>query len=86
MPKTKLTINSKTLFPIDKIKEHIKEAFTVSDTLGPAIITKGNRPAYAIIRIGDDHDVDQTLAEEIAHARSASKGTFTTEPYWWEKG
>ena len=86
MPKTKLTINSKTLFPIAEIKTRLKEAFTVSDTLGPAIITKGNRPAYAIIRIDDEHDVDHALAEQIAHARSASKGTFTTEPYWWEKG
>lgn len=86
MPKTKLTINSKILFPIDKIKEHIKEAFAVSDTLGPAIITKGNRPAYAIIRIYDEKNVDHALAEQIAHARSAAKGTFTAEPYWWEKG
>lgn len=91
MSKTTFTINAKTLFPIDKLKDCLKEAFAVSETIGPAIITKGNRPAYAIIRIRDnDPDSDpaaisRALAEQIDFARTSSKGHITTEPYRWKK-
>ena len=88
MSKTTFTINAKTLFPIDKIKEHLKEAFTVSETLGPAIITKGNRPAYAIVRIDDNDlysdqdELRQYLADQIDLARVSSRGTVTTKSDW----
>ena len=87
MSKTTFTINAKTLFPIDKIREHLKEAFTVSETLGPAIITKGNRPAYAIVRIGnkdqypDQNELRQLLADQIDLARVSSRGIITTKPH-----
>ena len=80
MSKTTFTINAKTLFPIDKLKQHLKEAFTVSDTLGPAIITHNNRPAYAIVRISENDDISQSLAEQIDLARRSSKGYITAEP------
>lgn len=90
MPKTKLTINAKTLFPVDKLKDHLCEALRVAKDLGSAIITQNNRPAYAIIRIDDDLNADDSelndrLAEQIIRARESAKGTLTTEPYWWEK-
>ena len=87
MSKTIITINAKTLFPIDEIKKYLKEAFTVSETIGPAIITKGNRPAYAIVRIGDKDqysdpcEINQLLAEQIDLARVSSKGHITTKPH-----
>ena len=86
MSKTKLTVNSKTLFPIEQLKDQFKEALNIAKDLSPAIITQNNRPAYAIVRIDDDHNIDRALAEQIALARSASKGTLTIEPYWREKG
>ena len=85
MPKTTFTINAKTLFPIDKLKDCLKEAFTVSETIGPAIITKGNRPAYAIVRIDENgrhpnqNELRQLLAKQIDLARVSSRGKITTE-------
>ena len=86
MSKTTFTINAKTLFPIDELKKHLKEAFTVSDTIGPAIITQNNRPAYAIVRIDetdqkpDPNEISQLLAEQIDLARVLSRGTITAKP------
>ena len=86
MSKTTFTINAKTLFPIDRLKDCLKEAFAVSETIGPAIITKGNRPTYAIVRIGendrhpDQSELSQLLAEQIDLARVSSKGHITTKP------
>ncbi|MBQ3265949.1 MAG: hypothetical protein IJH07_09270 [Ruminococcus sp.] len=89
MPKTKLTINAKTLFPIDQLKKHLKEALAVCELFGSAIITQNNRPAYAIIRIDDDQrtdhrDLGNNLAEQIDLAHRSAKGNITTEPCWWE--
>ncbi len=92
MPETKLTINSKTLFPIEHLKEHLKEALKIARNLSPAIITQHNRPAYAIVRLDeayptpkDDDDKNDLLNDQIKAAQKAANGTITFEPYWWEK-
>jgi len=85
MSKTTFTINAKTLFPIDEIKKHIKEAFTVCDTLGPAIITKGNRPAYAVIRLDSNDEISDAMRDQLTLARANAKGKITVEPDGWKK-
>lgn len=91
MPETKLTINSKTLFPIEHLKEQLKEALKIAHELSPAIITQHNRPAYAIVRLDEayaipkDNDKNDLLTEQIKAAQRAASGTITFEPYWWEK-
>ena len=92
MPETKLTINSKTLFPIEHLKDQLKEALKIAHDLSPAIITQHNRPAYAIVRLDeayaipkDDTDKDDILTNQIKAAQKAANGTITFEPYWWEK-
>ena len=91
MPETKLTINSKTLFPIEHLREHLKEALKIARDLSPAIITQHNRPAYAIVRLDEayptpkDDDKNDLLADQIKAAQKAANGTITFEPYWWEK-
>ena len=92
MPETKLTINSKTLFPIEHLKEHLKEALKIARDLSPAIITQHNRPAYAIVRLDeaytipkDGADKDDLIADQIKAAQKAANGKITFEPYWWEK-
>ena len=77
MKKTGITINANNLFPVEKLKEYIKEALAVTDTLGPAIITKGNRPAYALIRLNDIEP--EAVADRIKQARDSAKGSITTE-------
>ena len=91
MPETKLTINSKILFPIEHLKEHLKEALKIARDLSPAIITQHNRPAYAIVRLDEaypisknDADKNNLLAEQIEAAQMAANGKITFEPYWWE--
>lgn len=92
MPETKLTINSKTLFPIEHLKENIKEALKIAKDLSPAIITQHNRPAYAIVRLDeaypiplDGSDENDLLKSQIKAAQATAKGKITVEPYWWEK-
>lgn len=92
MPETKLTINSKILFPVEKLKEQLKEALKVARDLSPAIITQHNRPAYAIVRLDeayavpkDNADKNDFLADQIKAAQKAANGKITFEPYWWEK-
>lgn len=92
MPETKLTINSKTLFPIEHLKEQLKEALIIARDLSPAIITRHNRPAYAIVRLDeayamskDSTDTNELLNDQIKAAQKAANGTITFEPYWWEK-
>ena len=88
MPKVRITINANTLFPINDLKKHLKEAFTAAEKLGSAIITEKNRPAYALIRIADNESKDyvnsEALTEQIARVRSDAKGKLTTELNWWE--
>ena len=91
MPETKLTINSKTLFPIEHLKEQLREALKIARDLSPAIITQHNRPAYAIVRLDEaypmskDDDKNDLLTDQIKAAQKAANGTITFEPYWWEK-
>lgn len=92
MPETKLTINSKTLFPIEHLKEQLKEALKIARNLSPAIITQNNRPAYAIVRLDEAYAIpkdadnkNDLLADQIKAAQKAANGTITFEPYWWEK-
>ncbi len=92
MPETKLTINSKTLFPIEHLKEQLKEALKIARDLSPAIITQHNRPAYAIVRLDeayaipkDSTDTNELLSDQIKAAQKAANGKITFEPYWWEK-
>ena len=92
MPETKLTINSKTLFPIEQLKEHLKEALKIAHDLSPAIITRHNRPAYAIVRLDeayptpkDSTDTNELLTDQIKAAQKTANGKITFEPYWWEK-
>lgn len=90
MPETKLTINSKTLFPIEHLKENIKEALKIAKDLSPAIITQHNRPAYAIVRLDEAYPISQDdennlLSHQIKAAQATAKGKITFEPYWWEK-
>lgn len=92
MPETKLIINSKILFPIEHLTEQLKEALKISKDLSPAIITRHNRPAYAIIRLDeayaipkDSTDTNDLLADQIKAAQKAANGKITFEPYWWEK-
>lgn len=92
MPETKLTINSKTLFPIEHLKEQLREALKIARDLSPAIITQHNRPAYAIVRLDeaypvskDEADKSELLNDQIKAAQKAANGTITFEPYWWEK-
>ena len=92
MPETKLTINSNTLFPIDRLKDQIKEALKIAKVLSPAIITQNNRPAYAIVRLDKPYpltkggaDQNDLLAEQIKSAHKTANGKITFEPYWWEK-
>jgi len=87
MHETKLTINSKTLFPIEHLKERLKEALKIARDLSPAIITQHNRPAYAIVRLDEAYEqIDgELLADQIMAAKSAAKGTITIEQYRWEK-
>lgn len=91
MPETKLTINSKALFPIEHLKEHLKEALKIAKELSPAIITRNNRPAYAIVRLDkayattkDCADKDNLLKNQIKAAHETANGKITFEPYWWE--
>lgn len=79
MSKTTFTINAKTLFPIDELKKHLKEALAVCDTLGPAIITKGNRPAYAVIRLDSERELHEAYIEQLALARANARGIIATE-------
>jgi hypothetical protein len=79
MSKTTFTINAKTLFPIDEIKKHIKEAFTIADQIGPAIITKGNRPAYAVIRLDSEGELSEAYSEQLDLARANARGIIATE-------
>ena len=90
MPETKLTINSKTLFPIEHLKENIKEALKIAKDLSPAIITQHNRPAFAIVRLDEAYPISQDdennlLADQIKAAQTTAKGRITFEPYWWEE-
>lgn len=90
MPETKLTINSKTLFPIEHLKEQLKEALKIAKDLSPAIITEHNRPAFAIVRLDEAYPISQDdennlLADQIKAAQTTAKGRITFEPYWWEK-
>lgn len=92
MPETKLTINSKTLFPIEQLKEQLKEALKIAKDLSPAIITEHNRPAFAIVRLDaaypisqDGSDENDLLKTQIKAAQATAKGKITFEPYWWEK-
>lgn len=87
MPETKLTINSKILFPVEKLKEQLKEALKVARDLSPAIIIQHNRPAYAIVRLDEAYETSESdiLSNQIKTAKDAAKGTITIEPYWWEK-
>ena len=92
MPETKLTINSKTLFPIEHLKEQLKEALKIARDLSPAIITQHNRPAYAIVRLDEAYpipkdcaDTNDLLNDQIKAAQKTANGTITFEPYWWEK-
>ena len=92
MPETKLTINSKILFPVEKLREQLKEALKVARDLSPAIITQHNRPAFAIVRLDeayptpkDNADKNDFLADQIKAAQKAANGKITFEPYWWEK-
>ena len=92
MPETKLTINSKTLFPIEHLKEQLKEALKIARDLSPAIITRHNRPAYAIVRLDeayaipkDGTDTNTLINDQIKAAKKAANGKITFDPYWWEK-
>ncbi len=87
MPKTKLTINSKALFPIEHLKDQLREALKIAKDLSPAIITQHNRPAYAIVRLDKAYETGENdlLADQIKAARNTANGKITFEPYWWEK-
>ena len=85
MPKIKMTINANTLFPISELKSRLKEVLKIADQIGPAIITKGNRPAYAVIRLDIESELSEVYAEQIALARANAKGKITSEPNGWEK-
>ena len=87
MPETKRTINSKTLFPIEHLKDQLKEALKIAHDLSPAIITQHNRPAYAIVRLDEAYETGESdlLADQIKAARNTANGKITFEPYWWEK-
>ncbi len=71
MSMLRITVNAKTLFPIEHLKKHLREAFRISDVLGSAIITRDSRPAYAVI----------PLTADLERIRAA-EGTlsYTTDP------
>ena len=80
MSKIRFTVNANSLFPIGKLKNIPKEIFTIADQLGHAVITKDNRPAYALIPLNEIDD----LSDRIELARAAAKGKISVEPSWWE--
>ena len=79
MSKIRFTVNANALFPIGKLKNIPKEIFTAADRLGHAVITKDNRPAYALIPLNENDD----LSDRIELARAA-KGIITVKPSWRE--
>ena len=79
MSKIRFTVNANSLFPIGKLKNIPKEIFTAADRLGHAVITKDNRPAYALIPLNENDDLSDRI--ELAHA---AKGKITVDPSWWE--
>ena len=80
MSKIRFTVNANSIFPISKLKSLTKELFTAADRLGHAVITRDNRPAYALIPLNENDE----LSERIELARTAAKGKISVEPSWWE--
>ena len=82
MSKIKMTINAKTLFPISELKSRLKEALSIADQIGPAIITRGNRPAYAVSRLDSDSELSEAMYEHLSLACKRAKGNITCENDW----
>lgn len=50
MPTVYINVNINTLFPIESLKDHLKEAFRTTDKNGYSVIIHNNCPAYAILK------------------------------------
>ncbi|MBQ7218426.1 MAG: hypothetical protein IJS27_02880 [Ruminococcus sp.] len=81
MSKIRFTVNANSLFPISKLKNLPKEIFSVADRLGHAVITRDNRPAYALIPLKENDN----LSERVEFARALAKGNIAVDSSWQEK-
>lgn len=75
MPTVYINININTLFPIENLKDHLKEAIRMTKKNGYSVIVQNNQPAYAILKFpSPDNSTLLCDADDDCDANDADSG------------